>query len=98
MSVALRSSFGAWWIRLFHRMGHRPQAPSVAEIPPAQTTPPREEAAEPSIVPEPRLVAVAEEAEEPKIDRRAINEELAQSFAQTVVAAPPPNASVLTRE
>ena len=98
MSVALRSSFGAWWIRLLHRMGHRPQAPSVAEIPPAPTPPPREEAAEPFSVPELSFVAVAEEEAGPIIDKTAIHEELARSFAQTVVVAPPTNAPVLTRE
>ena len=90
MSVALRSSFGAWWIRLVHWMGYRPQAPSVAEIPPAPDAPPPEEA-----VAEPCRFADA--AVEKEGRRALLQEELARSFAQTVVAPVPLNATVLSR-
>ena len=93
MSVALRSSFGAWWIRLVQWMGRRPQAPSVAEIPSAapEEPPHLEAAAEPRPEPEPVV-----EAKRP--DRRALQEELARSFAQTVVVPAPLTATVLSRE
>lgn len=80
MSVALRSSFGAWWIRFIHGMGRRPLASGAAEIPPAPSAP-LPEAAEvpcPETGPE-----AAEEA------GRDIQEELARSYAQTVIADVP---------
>ncbi len=93
MSVALRSSLGAWWIRLVQWRRRRPQAPSVAETPSAALPEPpvAQVVAEPCSEPEASL-----EARIP--DRRALHEELAKSFAQTVIAPAPASATVLARE
>ena len=98
MSVALRSSFGAWWIRFVQRMGYRPPAPSVAEPPPA---PPStlEVEAEPCPAAAPVAEAPSEERERRLLqERKALQEELARSFAQTVIAPAPDVVPVLTRE
>lgn len=92
MSVALRSSFGAWWIRLVQWMGSRPPAPSAAETPPAPATS-FEVEAEPRLVIDPEPVPARAEH-----DREALQEELARSFAQTVIAPAPLVVPILSRE
>ena len=104
MSVALRSSFGAWWIRLVRRMGHRPPAPSVAEPPRALSATPAAEAepcpeSEAAAAPAACLEAASEAAwEKLEREKKALHEELARSFAQTVIAPAPLVVPVLTRE